>query len=424
MNQDLRGKKLLILGGSTVNCKFVNIARSLGITTIVTDINPDAPAKKIADVGLPFSVFDTDKITAYCVENGVSGVANFSNTFSQLSSQEIIRAIGGYGYGSDASIVELTEKNAFKAACVRNGVDIIDSYTEAEITEAFTGYPIMVKPDDNSGSRGIAVCRNYAEAAAAMENAKRLSNNGDIVIEKFLENRPDFTVTYYVVDGEPYINRLGDRFIGAKEDNLDKTCICTAAPSKYSKLFLEKYDQNIRGMLKELKIRNGPVFMQGFVDGDKIRFYDPGARYPGGGEYEASLKTATGIDYAKMSVVYAVSGETGDGTPDYEHGYLLGGYKFVQLSFGLKPGKIGAIEGMDIIREQPYVCSATLLHQIGDEIGTESNTARRFLEVCMLVKNDPKEIVEKVKKIQSTIVCTDVNGSSMLAKMVQAENIY
>ena len=423
MDNNLKGKKLLILGGSAVNCKFVLIAKSLGIETVVTDINPDAPAKKIADVALPYSVFDIDHISNYCISNRVDGVANFSNTFSQISSQALINAIGGFGYGDKASIIELTEKNAFKSACTSHGIDIIPTYSESEVMRGLAEYPIIIKPDDNSGSRGINICNSLEEAVEAIQIAKELSQNGDIVIEKYLENKPDFTVTYYCIDGEPYINRLGDRFLGDKCENLDKTCICTAAPSRYSQLFVQEYHEKFKSMLKDMNIKNGPVFMQGFVDGDKIRFYDPGARFPGGGEYETSLKQATGIDYAAMTVKYAVSGNIDPEPLDYEHGYLLNGLKFIQLSFALKPGKIGRIDGVEAIRMLPYVCSVTLTHNIGDEISSLSNTSRRFCEVCLLIENSPQSIIEKVKKVQSMLICDDINGKNMLAKMVKAEDL-
>jgi len=423
MNNDLKGKKLLVLGGSAVNCKFVLIAKSLGIETIVTDINPEAPAKKIADVALPYSVYDIDNIKTYCISNKVDGVANFSNTFSQLSSQTLIRDIGGFGYGDKAAVIQLTEKNAFKSACISHGIDIIPTYSESEVMKGLVEYPIIIKPDDNSGSRGINICNSFEEAVEAIQIAKESSHNGDIVIEKYLENKPDFTVTYYCIDGEPYINRLGDRFLGDKCENLDKTCICTAAPSRYAQLFVHKYHEKFKSMLKDMNIQNGPAFMQGFVDGEKIRFYDPGARFPGGGEYETSLKKATGIDYAEMTVVYAVSGNIERKPLDYEHGYLLNGLKFIQLSFALNPGKIGRIDGVEAIRMLPYVCSATLTHSIGDEILSVSNTSRRFCEVCLLVENNPESILEKVKHVQNLLICDDVDGNSMLAKMVKAEDL-
>ena len=423
MVNNLKGKKLLILGGSAVNCKFVNIAKTLGIETIVTDINKDAPAKKIADVALSYSVFDVEKIKDYCIRNNVNGVANFSNTFSQLSSQSIIKAIGGFGYGNKASIIQLTEKNAFKAACIAHGIDIIPTYYEHDVLNGDIQYPIIIKPDDNSGSRGITICYNQKEALEAIRKAKELSQNGDVVIERYLENKPDFTVTYYCIRGKSYLNRLGDRFLGTKDENLDKTCICTAAPSRFSQLFIQKYHEKCKSMLRDMNIENGPIFMQGFVDGETIRFYDPGARFPGGGEYETSLKKATGIDYASMSVVYAVSGDYEYVNRDYENGYLLNGSKFIQLSFALNPGKIGNIDGVEAIRKLPYVCSVTLTHNKGDLITSQSTTSRRFCEICLLLENSSENIIEKVKKVQTMLVCNDDKGNNMLAKMVRAEDL-
>ena len=75
----------------------------------------------------------------------------------------------------------------------------------------------------------------------------------------------DIGSAFYVVNGEPYLVKFGDRHLGKKEDNLEKQVICTQLPSDSSDMF-EKYVLNrVKGMIKSLGIKFGPVFLQGFV---------------------------------------------------------------------------------------------------------------------------------------------------------------
>lgn len=418
---ELRGKKLVILGGSEANCKFIAAAKELGIHTIVTDINESAPAKKMADEALPFSVFDVSNILDYCRKNQVDGVANFTNTFSQLTCKAICDELGLPGYGRQAEVVKLTEKNAFKQTCAMHGIDTIPSYTEKDVLDGHCNYPIYVKPDDNSGSRGISFCTCKAEAIKAILYAKDNSSNGHIVIEKSMEGHPDFTVTYYCINGVPYLNRLADRFLGSKEENLGQTCICTMAPSIYSDLFLKKYDTKFKAMLADLHIENGPCFFQGFVNGDKIHFYDPAVRFPGGGEYERSLKAISGIDYVKRSVIFAASGIMPELDKDLSTGYLLSGKKFIQMSVALNPGVIGSIRGIEEIQALPFVQSVSVLHKEGDIIENRSTSSRRFCDICILTENTIDSIREVLGQVQSYLFCADTDGKNMLAELTLPE---
>lgn len=86
---------------------------------------------------------------------------------------------------------------------------------------------------------------------------------------------------------------------------MQRQCICARCPSGHTELYLEKTHPNVVWMLKNLGLKNAAVFMQGFIDGDRFRFYDPGIRFSGA-EYERMLKAATGVDVVKAFVGYAL----------------------------------------------------------------------------------------------------------------------
>ena len=73
---DLRGKRLLILGGMRFSCEIVKTAQSLGIYTLVADYNKieDSPAKQIADEAVDLSVIDVDAVVSYIKNNDIDGV--------------------------------------------------------------------------------------------------------------------------------------------------------------------------------------------------------------------------------------------------------------------------------------------------------------------------------------------------------------
>ena len=76
MNEDIIGKRLLIMGGMRISCEIVRKAREMGIYTIVADYYPPekSPAKKIADEAIEVSVTEVDAVVKVIKEHHIDGV--------------------------------------------------------------------------------------------------------------------------------------------------------------------------------------------------------------------------------------------------------------------------------------------------------------------------------------------------------------
>ena len=292
-------KKLLILGGAGPHCKVVESAKEMGIYTIVADYLPDSPAKKIADESLMNDIYDIDDLVVYGEKNKIDGVLGFCLDPTQKPAQQIASRLGLPVFGDEFQVMSLTDKGYFKALCKKADVDTIPEYSETDLNAV--EYPCLVKPGESRGSRGITVCRNQKELIEAISFAKSVSNNGACIIEKYMADNQDLTISYIVKDGEPTLISLGDRYPGREEDNLNRQLTCTIQPSRFADMYLKNVDDKIKRMIKILGIKNGPVFFQGFVDGNTVRLYDPGIRFPGN-EYERIYKEATGIDPMKSII--------------------------------------------------------------------------------------------------------------------------
>ena len=408
---EFNGKKLLILGGAAVHCKVVNAAKELGIHTIVTDYLHSSPAKLIADESWMLSITDIDAIVKKCREERVNGVLNFCIDPAQIPYLKITELLGLPCYGTKTQFLALTNKLLFKQLCKKCGVDTIPEYSYEDIEKDCAKYPVFIKPAESRGSRGQSVCYSKDEVGDAVAFAKKESANGKIVIEKYMEGKPDFSVTYFIVDGKPYLTRICDRYLGKKEYNLDRQCIAAIAPSKYSDFYVANIDPKIRRLIKELDLRNGPVFFQGFVDDDTIRFYDPGLRFPGG-ETELFLLKATGINLMKLMVKFALSGKIVFNNAKNDL-YKFNGMKSIQLDFTCKPGRIHSLVGLEQIDANPFVKSIIKRYDAGEIVPNSGDVRQRVCEIGLLIDDNvsPKDIIEWV---QSRFDVLDECGNSML----------
>ena len=414
--KSLIGKKLLLLAGAPVHCKVVEAARAMGVYTIVTDYLENSPAKALADESWMLNIMDVDAIVARCREEGVDGVLNFCIDPAQRPYREICERLGLPCYGNAEQFHIMTDKPSFKAFCEKCGVDVIPAYTAEDVQGDRCEYPIFVKPTDSRGSRGQAVCFDRDSARAAIAEARRESSDGGVVIERFMQGKQDFSMTYFVCDGEPYLIRTCDRYVGRLEDKLNKQCVGCVAPSRYTDMYLEHVHEKVAGFIRALGIENGPVFMQGFVDGDTVRFYDPGLRFPGG-EYERLLREATGVDLMSALVEFALTGKITRPAGVEDEPYRLNGHYTIQLPITARPGTIGTLGGMDEIRRHPRVTVAFNRYEVGETVPATGDVRQRVAEVALVIE-DTESVREHVSWVQSMLTVQDTDGEDMLVSLV------
>lgn len=414
--QSLKGKKLLILAGASVHSKVVEAARAMGVYTIVTDYLENSPAKLLADESWLFNITDIDAIVERCREEHVDGVLNFCIDPAQRPYMQICEKLGVPCYGDARQFYIMTDKPAFKAFCKENDIDIIPTYTVNDVESDRCEYPLFIKPTDSRGSRGQAVCYTKEDACAAITVAMKESSTGGVVIEKFMQGKQDFSMTYFVCDGKAYLTRTCDRYLGRIEDGLNKQCVGCVGPSKYTDFYIQKVHTRVVEFIKKLGIKNGPLFMQGFIDGETVRFYDPGLRFPGG-EYERLFKEITGVDLMSALIEFALTGEMS--LPDNMEcdSYLLGGYHTIQLPITSRPATIKVFDGMEDIKKDSRVTVAFNRYSVGETVPKTGDVRQRVCEVALITK-PCESVCDAVRWIQSKLVVLDEYGNNMLTSLV------
>lgn len=417
------GKKLLILAGVNIHNKVVETAKEMGIYTIVTDYLEHSPAKEIADEALMYDIYDIDGLVEWGTKNSIDGVINFCCDPATRPAQEIAERLRIPMFGTKEQVLALTSKTYFKELCRKNGVDTIPEYTQEDIEKGKVKYPIIIKPSDSRSSRGITVCEKKEETDDAIENARKESSTGKIIIEKFMEGHQDLTISYVVKDGEPTLVSIGDRYSGLKKDNLNRQLVCTIQPSRYAGMYIKYVDQRVKNMIRALGIQNAPVFMQGFVDGNTVRMYDPGIRFPGN-EYERIYKYATGVDLVKSIISYCVGEEILDYNGRLNGSWNLAGKCAMQYMINVKAGQIARYDGLDEIARHECVVDVKQKHFIGDVIEETGDARHRAGEISILVERDLNKMNDVIAFIQSKLVIESTTGENMLISAFNPAIIY
>ena len=381
-------QKLLILGGTAQQIKLVEAAKKMGVYTIVTDYLVDSPAKKVADEAWMLNIKDVDQIVERCKKEQMNGVICGYIDPCQRPYQQICEALNLPCYGTKDQFFYMTDKHAFKKMCVENGVDVIPEYTVEQLKNAISF-------------------------------AKSESSNGDILIEKYMKAAHEFQVTYFFVDGEAYLIRTVDSYCGSEENHLEKVVACAVSPSRFTDEYLKTAHQNVVKMFKTMGYKNGPIFMQGFEDNGKFRFFDPGLRFPGV-DYERVYTKEFGIDLMEAMVHYALEGNCGYVKP-LDDGVNLNGKRAAVLFPTLKAGKVAKMQGFDRT-DNCKVVSLIPRCEIGSEISWSYDVNQRMAEVDILCA-DTEDLKSEISKLQDSMLVFDELGNNMQYEKFSVDRI-
>lgn len=404
--------KVLILGGAHQHVKLVEAAHRLGYYAIVADYLTDSPAKRIADKACLVDIKDIGALECLCKEEGVNGViAGFLDP-CQMPYALLCERLNLPCFGTVEQFYKLTNKIAFKDVCNGYGVGTIKTYKEENISEKFDEYPLFIKPTDSRGSRGQSVCRKYEDVQPAIELAKSESSDGKCIIEKYLGDCDEVQITIFMENGVPHLERTVDSYRGGVDFSLEKVVNCSISPSKHTREFILNSYPQIINMINGLGIKNGPVFMQGFVKNGQFYFFDPGLRFPGV-EYERIFSTVFNISLEEWLVYYSVYGTFPKGVKFPKEAYNLSGKKATVLFPVLLPGKIKDIKGESEFASLPSTVAYTTRYGVGDEVPAAYNVNQRYAEIDM-VAEDIIGISTLINKFQKEVIIINQQNECML----------
>ena len=401
MNKDVFwGKKLLILGAYSTEIEIINAAKELGVYTITTDSHEnwdDAPAKYASNEALNISWSDIDALKKYCVKNNVDGVLSGFSEKRVLQCELLSHAINAPSYTNGADLDTIFDKLKFKRACINAGIVVPKEY---KIGEAIV-FPVIVKPADNGGSRGISICYNYKELRNAYEKAMKFSDNKKVVIEEYIV-ADDVMAFFNVYDGIAYLSAMCDRIMISFDERITQLPVGYMYPSKHLDIFVKYNLEKFKVLIHNLGIKNGLIAFQSFVRENDVIPFDPTFRLDGTTSYHITEK-CNGINSLKMLISYSLTGRM---SVD-EHIQSLENHNFnkccFQLPILLKDGKIVCIEGLDKVRKMNDVIFVRQSHFVGDVLDKKADFSQMLCRIHLVadslheIKNDIIKIFEYIK---------------------------
>nr|WP_294465684.1 ATP-grasp domain-containing protein [uncultured Sellimonas sp.] len=417
--RELENKRLLILGGSRISCQIVQCAHDLGITVGVTDWYPleKSPAKQIADEQYYVSTADVDAIVKLIIEKKFDGViTGFTDSVLPYYA-EICDKAGLPCYGTKDQFEVFIDKSKYKKLLRKYDIPTIPEYqidlNDIEGSLENVKYPLLVKPSDSSGARGISICYNSDELKEAINVANGASKTQKILVEQYIDGA-ECTAFWLFVNGNYYLTMLGNRHVKYNQDGVIPLPVGYTFPAKIQPEFIQEIAPKMKEMFQGINIQNGMMFMQCKISNGTCLVYDIGYRLTGSLEY-INLKEICGYNPMEMLINFALTGSMGEPDIGNKVDPYFGGHYAYNVSLLCKPGKIATILGLKDIKSLPGVIDTVVAHPEGDEITEKMKGLLAQITVRILGKADSINNMEKeMLKIQNIAHIISDEGEEMI----------
>ncbi len=302
-------KKLLLLGGGHAEIPLIQAAQKLGYFVITTGNAREGLGHPYADKNIFEDFSDLDKMLALAKSEGVDRVCSGCNDFALLSTAYVCEKLGLPGHDSYETSLKIHHKDKYRALATRLNIPTPRSFSirneeEFEVALKTLAFPVIIKPVDLTGGKGIHRAENAGEARAAYADALNRTREDHVVVEEFvagtnhgfsayLQNQK---VIFYFADNEQYFL---NKYMVSGANTPTTTDLCG------QKLLCE-YSERIA---KELNLVDGILHIQYIEKSDGTPVIIEICRRSPGDLYIKLVQYATGVDYPKM-LIQAETGET------------------------------------------------------------------------------------------------------------------
>jgi len=186
-------KKLMIIGAGENQVPIITLANQKGYYTIVVSIDGDYPGFNICDQAYKIDVREKELILAIAKKENICGILTDQTDMSVPTVAYVAEKLGLPGIGYECALC-FTDKYKMRQCCETIGINMpgyhqASTYEDAEKYAHQLQLPLIIKPVDNQGSRGVSKINQYDDLKKKFYSAKEFSQSGCVIIERFFQGR-------------------------------------------------------------------------------------------------------------------------------------------------------------------------------------------------------------------------------------------
>ncbi len=397
-------KTLLIINAGFEAVPGIQLAKKMGLHVVVSDMDPHAPGFDVADDHIIASTYDAQET--------VVAAQTYHHTVRPLDGVMCMAADVPHSVAAVAEALQLPgipvdvahramDKLAMKERFRADGVPVPDFYPVISCHHlkelvAECGYPLVLKPVDSRGSRGVIRLTPEVDLAWAFTTAEGYSPTQRVMVERFLDG-PQVSTESIVVDGAAatpgfsdrnyeYLERYAPFFVengGSLPSHL---------PSKMQKAICTLVEEGARS----LGVSNGVVKGDIVVHGDRPYIIELAARLSGGffSSHEIPLNTGVSTVEAVIKLALGERLSLRELKPKFQR-------PVAQRYLFLSPGRITGIHNLAKAKAQPGIVEIVVNGKVGDQIDGATNATCSLAMVIAMGESVAEAVVNAERAVET-----------------------
>ena len=395
-------KKILLLGGSAQQVPAIQKAKDLGFETILIDYLPDNPGQYVADKWYSDSTTDIEAVERIARSEKVSGILAYASDPAALPAAIVCERLGLPTNPSE-SVEILGIKHRFRKFLKENGFACPSNFSFnpqepiesiIEKTRNLT-FPIVIKPTDSSGSKGVSFLKDLKGLSDAIKFADRYSRNKILIAEEFIERGYPYVIggDIFVEDGK--ITLFGDMECLRDDNGRSLIPIGEKKPNGLNNKQREALHSELQNLVSALNIKNGELNIELLIDkNDRPDFLELGPR-AGGNMIPIQLSDAFGVDLITANIKAAMGMKAGLNVKEPEECFM---------TFVLHSHVDGIFESVSYSQEiEPYIYRKEIYKKTGDSVEAFDG-AGKALGIIFMRFHDKNLMNWAEKEIDSLII--------------------
>ncbi len=357
-------KQLLIIGGGVFQLPAIKTAKAMGLKVAVTDYNPEAAGMRLADFPIVVST------------RNINLTVNTTREFHQTCPLDGVMTVGTDASQTVAAVADAldlpgipfevaeraTDKIKMRYCLREHNVPIPDfrpvwSLQEAEMALKDLPLPLVIKPCDNMGARGVKKIFRPEDLIPAFQEAKEASISGKLILEEFMPG-PELSLDALIFDGRIEITGIADRHIEREPYFVE---VGHTLPSNLPEAQLEEVKDVFRQAIRALGIDHGAAKGDIKLTSEGPKIVEVAARLSGGWMSAHTYPLSSGVNLMKAAIQVAL-GET---PTDLKPKTTL---VSAERSLIPPPGRILSIKGVEEARKIKGVKEIIFMKEAGDSM--------------------------------------------------------
>lgn len=362
-------RRLLIIGASALQVPAIKTAKRMGLHVAVADYNPDAVGIKYADEYYNASTIDPEAVYHAAKDFKADGIMTLATDMPMRSLAYACERLGLPGLSQDSAL-KATDKGEMIRAFERAGIHhpkyfVVNCRDEFDEVRGSFPYPLIIKPTDNAGSRGVILVEHPDQLEKAYEYSAKNGRSGAVIVEEYMVG-PEVSVEIIVLNGVPHVLQVTDKLTTGAPHFVE---MGHSQPSMLDLPILDKIRDLASRAALSVGICDGPAHAEIIVTEDGPKMVEIGARLGGDCITTHLVPLSTGIDMVELVIRIAL-GERPNIPNKVQQGSAI---RYLEVS----SGTVTSVSGLEEALAVPGIVEIRVDVCEGEEVGNMTSSVSR-----------------------------------------------